>query len=150
LLTVLAIATGLQGRKVVALSVEALPIGVIDCVPHRCWFVIMLIVHKCTTWFHTGMYLWAKLPASWKAAAPAAPNEQPNKAHHKSEELSLVCDGNDDMEFSRALLAATGVAVSPGSAFGPGGRGHVRIALVAPPSGLRDAAQRIGAWLANR
>ncbi len=67
-----------------------------------------------------GMYLWARLPSS----------------------LAL-----DDLAFAKALVAQTGVALSPGRAFGPGGVGYVRFALVQPEAVLRRAAQQIGAFM---
>lgn len=53
----------------------------------------------------------------------------------------------DDVTFAVELCRRTGVAVSPGQAFGPGGRGYVRIALVQPPERLEEAAPRIGDFL---
>ncbi len=50
-------------------------------------------------------------------------------------------------EFARQLLAEEGVAVAPGSAFGPNGEGHVRLAFTVPPDRLEDAAGRLGAFL---
>ena len=38
----------------------------------------------------------------------------------------------DDVAFSRALLRVAGVAVIPGSGFGPSARGHVRVSLTQP------------------
>lgn len=67
------------------------------------------------------MYVWAKLPEGY----------------------------SDDTAFCLALVAATGVAISPGSGFGPGGRGYVRFALVQPEGVLRDAARKVGEFLAS-
>lgn len=67
-----------------------------------------------------GMYLWARLP-------PGLPF--------------------DDLQFAKALVAQTGVALSPGRAFGPGGEGYVRFALVQPEEVLRQAALKIGAFM---
>lgn len=47
--------------------------------------------------------------------------------------------------FAYALMEKTGVITVPGTAFGPGGEGHVRMALVAPEERLREAVQRIAA-----
>lgn len=63
------------------------------------------------------MFCWAPLPAG----------------HH------------DDREFVLTLLERAGVIVTPGSGFGPGGRGYVRIALVQDEDVIREAAQRIAA-----
>ncbi|KAG2502237.1 hypothetical protein HYH03_000723 [Edaphochlamys debaryana] len=54
-------------------------------------------------------------------------------------------EGVDDVAFAQRLVADTGVAVSPGQGFGPGGRGYFRIALVQPEQVLAAAAERIAA-----
>lgn len=64
------------------------------------------------------MYLWAKVPGEV-----------------------------DDVTFAVELCRRTGVALSPGQGFGPGGKGYVRIALVQPPERLEEAAARIGDFL---
>ena len=66
------------------------------------------------------MYLWAKLPDRY--------------AH-------------DSVKFCLDLIAATGVALSPGAGFGKHGEGYVRFALVYPPEILREAAMKIGSFL---
>jgi len=72
-----------------------------------------------------GMYLWARIPDA--AGALAA----------------------DSLAFCDALVRATGVALAPGRGFGPNGEGHVRFALVRDADALRDAARRVGAFLAR-
>ena len=67
-----------------------------------------------------GMYLWTRLPAGI---------------------------GMDDLEFCKVLVAETGVALSPGRGFGPGGVGHVRFALVRPEAVLTEATQKIGGFI---
>lgn len=67
-----------------------------------------------------GMYLWAKLPAGL---------------------------GMSDLEFSKKLVAETGVALWPGRVCGPGGIDHIRFALVQPEPLLREAALKIGAFI---
>ncbi len=58
----------------------------------------------------------------------------------------------DDAEFARRLLAATNVTVLPGSYLSRAvagrnpGAGHVRIALVAGPAEVAEAAERIAAF----
>jgi aspartate/methionine/tyrosine aminotransferase len=47
-----------------------------------------------------------------------------------------------------SLLEATGVCLTPGSGFGPGGEGWLRLALVRPSASLEEAAARMGRWLA--
>ncbi len=49
--------------------------------------------------------------------------------------------------FCAELLEATGVALTPGNGFGPGGEGWLRLALVHPQPELLAGAERIGAWL---
>jgi aminotransferase len=51
--------------------------------------------------------------------------------------------GFDADEFAAALLDATGVAVMPGTCFGEGGRGYVRLSLLDSEANLRRAAERI-------
>jgi aspartate/methionine/tyrosine aminotransferase len=65
------------------------------------------------------MYVWAKLPAAWM---------------------------NDSIGFCTQLVAATGVAVSPGAGFGSGGEGYVRFALVQSTARLKIAVDRIQAF----
>ena len=52
-------------------------------------------------------------------------------------------DGEDADAFALALLERHGIAIAPGSVFGPGGEGHVRIALVPTPEDCRRAAERL-------
>lgn len=66
------------------------------------------------------MYLWARLPPG----------------------LAM-----DDLVFAKELVAQTGVALSPGRAFGPGGVGYVRFALVQPEEVLRQSAAKIGGFM---
>jgi LL-diaminopimelate aminotransferase len=53
--------------------------------------------------------------------------------------------GMDGAGFAKALLERSGVVVAPGAAFGAGGRGHVRFALVAPEDRLAEALRRMHA-----
>jgi aspartate/methionine/tyrosine aminotransferase len=55
--------------------------------------------------------------------------------------------GLDSEGFCAALLEATGVCLTPGSGFGPGGEGWLRLALVHPLEELEQGARRIGTWL---
>ena len=61
------------------------------------------------------MFVWAKLPAGY----------------------------TDSEKFAMELLEKTGVMVTPGSAFGPSGEGHVRMALVQDEEVIREALQSI-------
>jgi aspartate/methionine/tyrosine aminotransferase len=66
------------------------------------------------------MYLWAKLPEGVQT---------------------------DSIAFCKALVIATGVALSPGVGFGAAGEGYVRFALVQPPEVLAMAVEKIGGFL---
>lgn len=69
------------------------------------------------------MYVWAKLPEPWI---------------------------NDSIDFAVKLIAATGVAVSPGAGFGKSGEGYVRFALVHEPEILVEAVDRIAVFLKGK
>ena len=49
----------------------------------------------------------------------------------------------DSLEFVKALFEKAGVLVTPGSAFGPSGEGHVRMALVQDEDAIALAVRRI-------
>lgn len=53
----------------------------------------------------------------------------------------------DDEAFAEALLEAEGVAVVPGSVFGAGGEGHVRVSYAADLETLKTALDRIEAFV---
>src|SRR3712207_7776324 len=46
-------------------------------------------------------------------------------------------------EFALRLLAEESVALAPGTAFGPGGEGHVRLSLAASDADLADGVTRL-------
>ncbi|MGF1516014.1 MAG: aspartate aminotransferase [Elainellaceae cyanobacterium] len=48
-------------------------------------------------------------------------------------------------EFALTVLQKTGVVLTPGSAFGSGGEGYVRVSLIAPCDRLREAMGRLAA-----
>jgi LL-diaminopimelate aminotransferase len=54
-----------------------------------------------------------------------------------------VPEGFDDWTWVRALLDQAGVVVTPGAAFGDGGRGWFRVSYVAPRPVLADAVERM-------
>ncbi|MFF7983317.1 pyridoxal phosphate-dependent aminotransferase [Streptomyces sp. NPDC007901] len=56
----------------------------------------------------------------------------------------------DGDEFAERLLAEAAVAVTPGSAFGPGGRGHIRVSFTAGPRVLEEALARLAAFVRDR
>jgi LL-diaminopimelate aminotransferase len=61
------------------------------------------------------LYVWAKLPAGYA----------------------------DSFEFSKMVLDQTGVWISSGAFFGPGGEGYVRVPLTTPTDTLREAMARL-------
>ncbi len=56
----------------------------------------------------------------------------------------------DSLAFAKELLAATGVGLAPGAAFGPGGEGHLRLCFAATTPTLEKALDRIAGFLATR
>lgn len=65
--------------------------------------------------------------------------------------LWLRSPGGEDAEaFALSLLEETGLAVAPGTYFGPGGEGHVRVALVPTLARCEEAAARLSRWRAAR
>ena len=60
------------------------------------------------------LYVWAQVPPGWTSEA-----------------------------FALALLEQTGVAIVPGSFFGPGGEGYVRVSVTAPTARIREAVERL-------
>lgn len=48
-------------------------------------------------------------------------------------------------EFAQQLLDQAHIVVAPGTAFGPGGEGYIRVSLTAPEDRLIEATRRIGA-----
>jgi LL-diaminopimelate aminotransferase len=60
------------------------------------------------------LYAWAQVPGGWQEEA-----------------------------FALALLEQAGVALAPGSFFGPGGEGFIRLSVTTPTERLRDAMDRL-------
>jgi len=60
------------------------------------------------------LYIWAQVPEGWKAET-----------------------------FAMTLLEQTGVAIAPGSFFGPSGEGYIRVSVTAPVEQLRRAMKRL-------
>jgi LL-diaminopimelate aminotransferase len=52
--------------------------------------------------------------------------------------------GQTSASFATRLIDEAGVVVTPGTAFGSGGEGFVRISLIVPPDRLREAIARVG------
>lgn len=53
----------------------------------------------------------------------------------------------DDFEFARDLAVKNKLAVVPGSAFGPGGEGYIRLSYAASLATLQDAMSRLNDYL---
>jgi len=58
-------------------------------------------------------------------------------------------DGGDDNAYANSLLDETGISVTPGSFFGPSGRGYLRLSLCTPMERIREAMGRWQAWAAR-
>lgn len=71
------------------------------------------------------LYLWTRIPGSGKAGTPG---------------------GWTSESFARTLLQETGIAVAPGSFFGPGGEGFVRVSATAPTMQIQEAKRRLRAF----
>ncbi len=50
---------------------------------------------------------------------------------------------DDSLAFAKRILSETGVGLAPGSAFGPGGEGHLRLCFAGAPQRLGSALERI-------
>jgi aminotransferase len=57
------------------------------------------------------------------------------------------CPWDDAGEFAEQLLAETGVAVVPGTAFGDGGEGHLRVSYATGIGDLKEALDRIESFI---
>ena len=55
----------------------------------------------------------------------------------------------DDVAFARDLAQKDKLAVVPGSAFGPGGEGFIRISYAASMAQLKEAMARLSAYMAR-
>lgn len=58
--------------------------------------------------------------------------------------------GGDDEAFAEELLEAQGVAVVPGSVFGAGGEGHLRVSYATSMRELKEATDRIATFVEGR
>ena len=95
---------------------------------------------------------WAKGATSWPAPSTRCPGSAA-----RLPEAGLFCfpditgTGMDDREFADFCLDEAQVALLPGSAFGAGGEGHVRIAFGRRSTeALEGGLERIRAALARR
>jgi aminotransferase len=62
----------------------------------------------------------------------------------------IKSSGLSSMEFSRKLLEEQKVAVVPGTAFGPGAEGYIRISYASSMDNLKEALNRIKKFLERR
>lgn len=76
----------------------------------------------------------------WDAAPPKA-------AMYVWTRLPREARGMTSLAFCERLILEHGVAVTPGSGFGPEGEGYVRFSLIQPPAVLREAVARVGTYL---
>jgi LL-diaminopimelate aminotransferase len=67
------------------------------------------------------LYVWAPVPQGWKS-----------------------------VDFALAALEQASVSITPGTVFGPGGEGHVRISITAPIERIRLAMERLEQWTVDR
>lgn len=51
--------------------------------------------------------------------------------------------GVSSLEFCKMLLKEEGVAAVPGSGFGPGGEGHIRVSYATSPDNIREGVEKI-------
>lgn len=65
------------------------------------------------------LYLWAKIPSAF---------------------------GNDDVIFVNRILEETHVSIAPGSAYGPAGKGYVRLSISISNTRLQEAIARLVKW----
>jgi LL-diaminopimelate aminotransferase len=72
------------------------------------------------------LYLWTRIPEMGEGQARSSGSSE---------------------GFARTLLEETGIAVAPGSFFGPGGEGFVRVSATAPTPQIREAVRRMEAFV---
>jgi len=64
----------------------------------------------------------------------------------------LFCsvDGEEDTRtLAKRLVDEAGLGVAPGSAFGAGGEGYIRLCFARSPEQIAEATRRFAAWLAR-
>ena len=81
--------------------------------------------------------------------------ENSNFEVHESPKATLyiwakINSTDDDFELVKSLLNEAHVSVAPGSAYGPGGKGYVRISLSVPEDRLELGLQRLQSWSENK
>jgi aspartate/methionine/tyrosine aminotransferase len=79
-------------------------------------------------------------------AVPGVQFEEPQGAFY----LFFRARGSDDdVAFTRRMIDEAAVGVAPGSAFGPGGEGFMRLCFARSPDSLATAMQRMTEWLSG-
>jgi aminotransferase len=73
------------------------------------------------------------------------PTFEPQGAFYCFPKISML--GMDDQEFAERLLLEEKVALVPGSAFGPTGKGHMRVCYAAPMDEIEEALTRISRFV---
>ncbi len=58
-------------------------------------------------------------------------------------------DDGDDVGYAQRAREQAHVSLTPGSMYGPGGRGYVRFSIVQPIPRIREAMQRLESWYAK-
>jgi LL-diaminopimelate aminotransferase len=76
-------------------------------------------------------------------AASGWSTETPQATHYL---WTCLPDGEEAESVALRLLDGAGIAVAPGSFFGPGGEGFIRLSVTAPTERIREAADRLAAW----
>lgn len=78
-------------------------------------------------------------------AIPGLRCHKPHGAFYVFPDISET--GWNERELAHALLQEVGVAVLPGTSFGPGGAGHLRLSYANSIEALTTAAERLGTFL---
>jgi LL-diaminopimelate aminotransferase len=87
------------------------------------------------------LYIWAKIP---ETARTSRDDDEVNRSTNIAKPKRLTSE-----EFAASLLNETGVALAPGSFFGPAGEGYVRISITAPTPKVREAIDRLRSHLTS-
>ncbi|QLG27124.1 aminotransferase class I/II-fold pyridoxal phosphate-dependent enzyme [Halorarum halophilum] len=74
---------------------------------------------------------------------------EPGGAFYAFPRVADVAPDGDDEAFATDLLRETGVAAVPGSAFGDGGAGHLRLSYATGMDELKEATRRLESYLAE-
>jgi len=80
-------------------------------------------------------------------AIPGVSCVKPEGAFYAFPNISQT--GLDEQDLANRLLNQVGVAVLPGTAFGEGGRGYLRLAYTNSEDNIREALTRVGDFIAE-